>query len=261
VAHSRPIHARALGRIARAYNFFPSQTFGLALERGDFSFCCTPLELLKNENQTPSSKIPPSSTVGAVRDAQEPKIGITPYADVLFSELPWENIAQITEIFKRIGVAGWLEQNPFSSLEFSRVVVNEGEEVGGWYDYAKKSAAIALTKAQDEYGKECVWGRISKLSAAATTPEEAVQRTLVHELGHHIHKKLGEVDPEQFLGTHITPRSNSGSRYGMVNPREYFAETLVAYVFHRTELYVDDQLGYGMMARALKRFGLEVAEL
>lgn len=160
-----------------------------------------------------------------------------------------------------MGVSNFLERNPFSALEFWPTVVLEGKEVGAWYNYTTKSSAIALTKAQDEYGQELVWGRISKVSAVAHTPAVAIQRTLVHEFGHHIHRILDTVNPDQYIQTHLIPRSNSVSQYGMFNPREYFAETFSAHTFHRTELLVYDQFGYGMMERVLRSLDLEVAEL
>jgi hypothetical protein len=199
--------------------------------------------------------------VGAVSDIRAAEIGDTRFADTLVTELLPESVSQITEIFDRMGVAGWLEQNPFSSLEFSPSITIGTREYGGWYDFPTQSAAIALSKTPDEYGQELIWGKISKLGVAAATPDEAVQRTLVHELGHHIHKKLGNMDSRAFNMIVRAVTSNGGSHYSRKNGLEYFAESFSAYTFHRTELIFHDQLGYDMIERALKTLGIEVAEL
>jgi hypothetical protein len=183
------------------------------------------------------------------------------YADVLVTELSPESVSQITEVFNRMGISDWLEQNPFSSLEFSRVIMDEGEEVSGWYEFATLKVAVALSKNQSEYEQELIWGQMSKVSTAAATPEEAVQRTLVHELGHHIHRKLGDIDPMQFNIIFRGVGSNAVSNYAKTRGSEYFAESFSAYTFHRTELFFHDQLGYDMMERVLKALGIEVAEL
>jgi hypothetical protein len=124
-------------------------------------------DLTHSSDFTPSSPTR-SSTVGAVRN---PHI---PYADVLVTELSPEGVSQITEVFNRMGMSDWLEQNPFSSLEFSAKVFFDGREVGGLYDYEARMASVSLSKSPDEYGQEFVWGKISKVSAVSNTPEEEV---------------------------------------------------------------------------------------
>jgi hypothetical protein len=107
------------------------------------------------------------------------------------------------------------------------------------------------------------WGRTFALSGVAKTAFEAVQKTLVHELGHHLHQKLSEVDFFRFQLTFKVIRSNAASVYAKTrfNPEEYFAETFVAWVFHRTDLIIFDELGYAMMQTALQVIGVEVHEL
>jgi hypothetical protein len=58
------------------------------------------------------------------------------------------------------------------------------------------------------------------------------------------------------------PRTNAISEYAKIQarPEEYFAETFAAWVLYRVELSVNDELGYGMMQRALETLGVEVQE-
>jgi hypothetical protein len=198
--------------------------------------------------------------VGGVSDPRAEEIPHTPYANTLETALSQTEVSQILEVFERMGVSLFLERNPFSSLELSPTVIFEDREVGGLYDFEKKVACVALTKAEDEYGQEFVWGRISKLSAAATTSQDAVQRTLVHEFGHHIHRMIGDISPLNFVMIARAISSNGVSSYARRNGMEYFAESFSAYTFHRTEFIVHDQLGYDMIERALHVLGIEVTE-
>ncbi len=55
-------------------------------------------------------------------------------------------------------------------------------------------------------------------------------------------------------------KTNGVSNYAKSAEVEYFAETFVAWILYRTELAVNDELGYGMIQRALKALVIEVKE-
>lgn len=113
-----------------------------------------------------------------------------------------------------------------------------------------------------EWGENLDWGRIDKLSYTGRSEFEAVQFTVLHELGHHLHACLNQVNKLQFQFSLRMPRTNAVSTYAKksVRPEEYFAETLAAWVLFRVELFIHDELGYGMIERALKVLGIEVQE-
>jgi hypothetical protein len=202
-----------------------------------------------------------SSKVDAVSDPPASENQNTPYANTLVTELLPDEVAQITAVFDQIGVSHFLEQNPFLALEFLPNVVLDGREVNGWYDYKQRSSAISLSKEQDDFGQPLNWGQVGSVSTVAKSVPDAIQRTLVHELGHHVHRTLGAIDSGQFGTTLRMVRTNAVSNYAKIDALEYFAESFSAYVFHRTELIFYDEFGYGMIERALKCLGLEVIEL
>jgi hypothetical protein len=174
-----------------------------------------------------------------------------------------DTVQGVLAILDHLGIQSWLVQHPFYQLEFSDVVQLGPRQVNGWYSYRDKSAHIALSRSQDTYGTKLDWGRNKALSHVSSTELEAVQKTLIHELGHHLHQRLSEVDLLRYNLTFRVIRSNAASEYAKTpfNPEEYFAETFVAWVFHRTDLIIFDELGYAMMKTALSILSVEVKEL
>jgi hypothetical protein len=85
--------------------------------------------------------------------------------------------------------------------------------------------------------------------------------TLVHELGHHIHNILEQVDIEMYLSTMRANRLAGGTLYAQKSRREYFAESFALYVYQHEALLGRDPSGYGMIESALKRLELEVNPL
>lgn len=184
------------------------------------------------------------------------------FAEIFVYPESRETIFEITAIFEEIGVDQWLTERPFIQLQFvNRCFLND-REVSGWYSYQHQTAEIALDRSFDCYGQPLEWGKIQVVSYVSDTLLQATQKTLTHELGHHIHMALRELDLSMFRQTMTTVRTDAISQYAKTisKPEEYFAETFVAWIFHRTELMEYDKLGYAMMERALKMLKLEVGE-
>jgi hypothetical protein len=184
------------------------------------------------------------------------------FAENLESILDDSQTQAILEIFNKIGVNQWLAQNPFKKLALVEQSFIENAEVSGWYGYNTREAEISVIKNINQSGQQLDWGKVDKLSHTARTVLEAVQFTIIHELGHHVHNAYRQVNPLGFRQSMMAIRSNAVSNYAKLRdrPAEYFAETFVAWVLYRIELSVHDELGYAMIERALQALEIEVNE-
>ncbi len=173
-----------------------------------------------------------------------------------------EQIKALLLIFDQIGIGHWLSENPFSSLEFRDTVVLNQYGVNGWYSYKDRNAQIALTRDKTSFGAALDWGQIQSVSTVSNSPFEAIGKTMVHELGHHLHNKLLLDFPELFGVTMRMIRSDAISNYAKSprRPEEYFAESFAAWVFHRTDFVIFDQQGYATMNKSLDTLGITVKE-
>jgi hypothetical protein len=186
----------------------------------------------------------------------------TDFASEVQSSLSDEELQEVVSIIDKMGIGDFLRENPLTSLKFAAEVFVNSKSVGGFYDFITSDIEVATSKDVDDYGQNLEWGKTSKLSATASTPLLAVQRTLVHEIGHHIHNQIKKLYPHRFRYT-MNPvlRQNAASAYGKRDNIECFAEGFAAYVFFRTEFIVYDGVGFKSMEAALKELGLKVNEL
>jgi hypothetical protein len=189
------------------------------------------------------------------------EIPSTPYAKQIATHLGQDHIDRLTQIFVDIGVAQWLEQYPFSRLELTRTVFDhQRQAVNGLYSFKSTVLQIATQRSKNEFGKVFEWGRVHSVSSTGELQRDAVQRTLIHELGHHIHKVLLDEHPELFDITAKMLPIFGGTAYAKSSWREYFPETFALYVFFGNELALKDPAGYGIMEQVLKAVGLEVKQ-
>jgi len=184
----------------------------------------------------------------------------TPYALELETHLDAVLLARLTCIYEDIGASFWLAVRPLSRLELTREVWDEGVQVAGLYSYPARWMKVATRRVKTEYGKPWVWQGVYSVSSTATTQTQAVQMTLVHELGHHVHSVLGVLDEALFLKTMRANILQGGTTYSRSRRTEYFAECFALYTFYSTELLLGDPEGYGMIELALERVGLEVKQ-
>jgi hypothetical protein len=183
------------------------------------------------------------------------------YAFEVFSDISETETKNVLQVFETSAIAAFLRTNPFRCLSLRQEVKFQDQKVFGLYSYQTSEAEICVSRASNEYGVTYQHQRFWSVSSLANTALQAVQITCLHETGHHIHAYLREIDLQQFAQTMLVPRTNALSQYGMSRNLEYFAECFAAYVFKRTELLMDDLLGYAMIERALTRLGIVVQEV
>jgi hypothetical protein len=185
----------------------------------------------------------------------------TPYAKVIVTHMNQDHINRLTQVFEEIGAKRWLEENPLSRLELTHFVVFQGKNVNGLYDFQEKVMQVATMRSPDEYHKVFDWQRIHSVSSTGDTQMESLKRTMIHELGHHIHNILMDMDVDLFGRTLRVNFLAGGTLYAQTSEYEYFAETFSLYVYFHDELLKRDAAGHGMIRLALSRIGLEVNPL
>jgi hypothetical protein len=190
---------------------------------------------------------------------QAAEIPQTPYAREIETHVGQDRIDRLTDIFKEIGVSDWLEANPLSRLELTQQVFTDaGNPANGMYSFVFQTMHVATTRDVSEIRKVFDWQRVYSVSSTAQTPTEAIQRTLIHELGHHIHNLLQLRFLDVFKRTLAVNYLAGGTLYAQYNKQEYFAESFALYVFFQSELLQRDPVGHAMIEAALTRLGLEV---
>jgi hypothetical protein len=185
------------------------------------------------------------------------------FSEILTSTLNDEETSEILEIFRTVGILPWLSQsaNRCKSIELKPLVWHGKNEVYGLYSFKDDEIKVALTRSTGSFNQPFEWGRIERLSHVAKNATEAIQRTLVHELGHHIHGRLRSHNKLRFGLSLRSIITNGASQYGKLDVYEYFAECFVAWVYHRTEFAVYDSTGYATLSAVLKELGIEVNDL
>ncbi|MDB5096506.1 MAG: hypothetical protein JWM80_927 [Cyanobacteria bacterium RYN_339] len=121
--------------------------------------------------------------------------------------------------------------------------------------YRVKGHEIRLnsSRAPTTYGKPFTRG-IPSVSFGGTDSVEAISRTLLHEIGHHIY-----FSDEATFGPLAAAALAAGSpltALAAINREEYFAEGVTAYYYHPTEFQRDDPRGYDMVVDVLRRAGV-----
>ena len=184
----------------------------------------------------------------------------TPFGALLQSQLNDHETNELISIYQHAGLQEFLTNNPFQLILKESVEYN-GIQVNGFYNFATKQAEVSFTRATSSYPQTFEQQGFFSISSLAKTATKAIQRTLVHEAGHHIHNVLRSTNTALFKITMLAPTMSALSQYGTQTQLEYFAESITAYVFHRTELMFYDSFGYGIIKKSLEQLRLELQEI
>jgi hypothetical protein len=177
------------------------------------------------------------------------------------SVLSDHQLQHIIVLLEDVGLASFLTLYPLEKLIFEDQVLIENRVSNGQYEFFTQTIKVGTFREERDYNNIYQKQQFWSISTLASTSELAYLRTLVHELGHHIHRILREKDKNMFQYTMTIPNYNALSQYGLQDNLEYFAECLAAYIFHRVELMLDDWLGYDMIQKALQVLNLNLKEI
>jgi hypothetical protein len=145
-----------------------------------------------------------------------------------------------------------LSSHPLGRLELSGRVPNP--TWNGSYRPISGDLVVNPFRLPDSYGKEFDPQKIKSVSEAGLTLGEAMQRSLYHELGHHILDAAGPEFRSQVMRLFASGRTFPVSERAKIRAAEYFSESFAAYRFE--DSFADkDPEGYHMVEAILRLVG------
>jgi hypothetical protein len=150
-------------------------------------------------------------------------------------------------------LVAFLEGNGLGSLEFSGRLPKP--EWNGSYDPSTADITINARRPPSSYGREFIPEELKSVSEAGRDLVEAMQRSLYHEIGHHVLECAEAVQPGTIVEIGKLLRSGRAipvSKRARVRGLEYFVETFSAYRFEEALVYKDPE-GYDMVETILRR--------
>lgn len=179
------------------------------------------------------------------------------------AKLPDEKVKELTKsLIPDRGHSDFLKRNPLFEVQFM-----SSQDIGqdnGRYLPGKKDEGTLQVRADRQKGWEHrpLSGSALPWTYSETLPsaDAAVEGTLVHEFGHHIHmveygsdlhKEVDAVVKQAFQ-----EKNNKGqvaiSQYAGTNHMEYFAENYAAWRYTPEALRAHDPIGHGMVEQVLR---------
>ena len=152
---------------------------------------------------------------------------------------------------RKAGLLEFLKKKPLNELNFKKTLDSataNGTYWGGWI----RRLDVKSQRPIMSFGQKWIPGSSWSISATAKDQREAIQRTFVHELGHHVHFSNmtigggGEVDD---IITSAFKRADGKAltQYSLTNHKEYFAEAFAAYVYEPEDLRRRDPIAFKMV--------------
>jgi hypothetical protein len=149
-------------------------------------------------------------------------------------------------------VVAILSSHPLGRLELSGRVPNP--TWNGSYWPAAGDLTVNPFRPPGSYGKEFHNPALKSVSEAGRTLPEAMQRSLYHELGHHILNVAGPEVRNQVTRLFRSGRTFPISQRAKIRAVEYFSESFAAYRFE--DCFADkDPEGYHMVEAILRLVG------
>jgi hypothetical protein len=171
-----------------------------------------------------------------------------------YSSLPEE---PTREVLRALGgdprLVAFLAGNELGALEFSGRLPRP--EWNGSYDPSTADITVNANRAPSSYGREFIPEELKSVSEAGRDLVEAMQRSLYHEIGHHVLEFAEAVQPGTVVEIRKLLRSGRAipvSKRARELAMEYFVETFAAYRFEETLVYRDPE-GYDMVEAILNR--------
>jgi hypothetical protein len=150
------------------------------------------------------------------------------------------------------GLVAILSSHPLGRLELSGRVPNP--TWNGSYRPVSGDLVVNPFRPPDSYGKEFDPQKIKSVSEAGRTLAEAMQRSLYHELGHHVLRAAGPGAEQQIKKLLRSGRATPVSIRAGKDAMEFFSESFSAYRFE--DSFADrDPEGYHMVEAILGLVG------
>lgn len=151
----------------------------------------------------------------------------------------------------------FLERFPLQKLILRKEVELDGDLVNGWYSYVSGELAVTVDRQSFTFGSKLKPGTSWSISQTASTKEQAAKRTLVHELGHHVHLTSPSTKTDTVVRQAFAKATKKPvTEYSKTNHKEYFAECFAAYYTDRSMLRTHDPVGFKMVEDVLRERGM-----
>jgi hypothetical protein len=160
---------------------------------------------------------------------------------------------RIFRVLNSAGLEPYLRNHPLGQIALADF--NDPRFLG-FYDISAKAVWVNVKRAESTYGQVFLAGQIKTISSAASTRDQAIARSLLHEAAHHL--KFSSL-----VGTHFESLIRETFKIGQPisiragsDWKEYFVECLLAFHFHQREFLSHDSLGYDMILNIRKALEL-----
>lgn len=146
-----------------------------------------------------------------------------------------------------------LEKYPLDALEIG---FNLPPRWAAGYFPGERRITVLPSLPREQYGHVFVPGSIDYVTNAAKSETEAIQRNLVHEVGHLLLDRSPRELKNYVKATFRRNRNFAISQYGRRDFREFFAEAWTAYRFERDALREHGEKVYSMVVYVLREAGI-----
>jgi hypothetical protein len=172
------------------------------------------------------------------------------HARSFYSALPEQPTRAVLQaLHSDPAVLSFLERHQLGRLEFSGRMPEPSWR--GWYDPGNQELVVNAFRSPDTYGKQFYFPELESVSFAGSNLVEALQRTLYHEIGHHLLTFAGPEEIRQIERLRRSGRAFPVSQRATEGVYEYFSETFSAYRFEDS-LADKDPEGYDMIEQILR---------
>ncbi|MDX2008208.1 MAG: phage minor head protein [Meiothermus sp.] len=189
----------------------------------------------------------------AAVEEEKPKEGVQFY--VLESKIPKKDQAEVLRGINTAGLIEWMKTRPVAEINLGTIRrPNANGMFTRWPATGKTRIDVRSTRKPETYGATFEPGKSWSVSSCGTDKLDAMKRTLVHELGHHLwYSDEAKVAP---IVRAAFAKATPITEYAKANAHEYFSETFAAYAFHRGVLRQFDPEGYAMIEEVKKVLGI-----
>ncbi|PZA07761.1 MULTISPECIES: phage minor head protein [unclassified Meiothermus] len=154
------------------------------------------------------------------------------------------------------GLSEYLRKRPLAVLDI-QPLPGQGENVLlGYYLEDEQHLVLNSARPAQTINQDFRPARLKTFSATGETLVEALRRTLIHEIGHHL---LVDLKGREGFIALVQEAYRSGSAISLRARRdweEYFCECFAAHTFAARTLFAFDPTGHAMIEKARKELGL-----
>ena len=196
-------------------------------------------------------KKPPEDIKQPLLNLEQIKVGV--HAQAITTSLSKKRTRAILRTLNTAGLEGYLKKYPLASIVFG---VPEDLSFMAHYDSKTHELMLNAARATNTYGEVFIPGITSTISSAGLNLDEAISRSLLHEMAHHIfHSSFFATNIESEIRTTFR-QAHFITRRAAYDWQEWFSECFTAFHFENPALKTFDPAGYDTIKRIRKELGL-----